>query len=616
MINLTTVIKEDVTIKFAGDSGDGMQLTGNLFTDNTALTGSDLATFPDFPAEIRAPAGTLAGVSGFQLHFGSKRIFTPGDNFDVLVAMNAAALKTNLYRVKKGGTVIVSTDGFDKKNLRLAKYEDGANPIEDDTLNGYTVHKMPVTKLTRTCLKDIKMGVKEKDRCKNMFVLGFLLWRYNRNLDSVTNFLETKFRKKPIILEANLKVLKAGYHFGETTETFTTTYQVKAAPLEKGTYRSIMGNQALVMGLITASKKSGLPLFYGSYPITPASDVLHGLSRYKNFGVKTFQAEDEIAAVCSAIGAAYGGNLAITGTSGPGLALKGEAIGLAMILELPLVICNIQRGGPSTGLPTKTEQSDLMQAFYGRNGESPLPVIAAKSPSDAFWVAYEACRISVQHMVPVVLLSDGYIANGAEPWKFPKAADIPKIKVNFASPLLNGESFLPYERDTNYVRKWAIPGTTGLAHRIGGLEKEEGTGNVSYDPANHEYMTKIRQAKVDKIADFIPLQELDCGEIGDDVLVLGWGSTYGVIKSVTTQLRQDGFKVAHAHLRYLNPFPRNLGDLLNSFKRIVIPEINNGQLSKLIREKFLIEVIQYNKIQGVPISKAELEAFVRQVFEL
>ena len=616
MINSATVIKNDVTIKFAGDSGDGMQLTGNLFTNNTALTGSDLATFPDFPAEIRAPAGTLAGVSGFQLHFGSQRIFTPGDNFDVLVAMNAAALKSNLYRVKKGGTVIVSEDGFDKKNLRLAKYENGANPLEDETLDAYQVHKMPITKLTRACLKDMKLGMKEKDRCKNMFVLGFLLWRYSRDLDSVLEFLQTKFKKKPNILEANLKVLKAGYHFGETTETFTTTYQVKAAPLEKGVYRSIMGNEALVRGLITASKKSGLPLFYGSYPITPASDILHGLSAHKNFGVKTFQAEDEIAAVCSAIGAAYGGNLAITGTSGPGLALKGEAIGLAMILELPLVICNIQRGGPSTGLPTKTEQSDLLQALYGRNGECPMPVVAAKSPSDAFWAAYEACRISIQHMVPVVLLSDGYIANGAEPWKFPKAADIPNIKVKFASAKMNGETFLPYKRDENYIREWAVPGTTGLAHRIGGLEKEEGTGNVSYDPANHEYMTKIREAKVDKIADFIPLQDLDCGEAGDEVLVLGWGSTYGVIQSVTQHLRKEGFKVAHAHLRYLRPFPKNLGDLLKSFKRVIIPEINNGQLSKVIRDCFLLEVIQYNKIQGIPISHSELEDFVRQVFEL
>ena len=408
----TTQIKEEVTIKFAGDSGDGMQLTGTLFTNDTALTGSDLATFPDFPAEIRAPQGTLAGVSGFQLHFGSKKIFTPGDEFDVLVAMNAAALKANLTRIKKHGTIIASTDGFDKKNLRLAKYEDAVSPLEDGSLDGFEVYEMPVTKLTRTCLKDTSLSKKEQDRGKNMFVLGFLYWRYNRDLNSTIDYLKSKFSKKPEILAANIKVLKAGYHYGDTTETFTTSYKVKAAPMEKGTYRSIMGNQALVMGLVTASKKAGLPLFYGSYPITPASDILHGLASYKNFGVKTFQAEDEIAAVCSAVGAAYGGNLAITGTSGPGVALKGEAIGLAMILELPLVIVNVQRGGPSTGLPTKTEQSDLLQAMYGRNGESPLPIIAASSPSDCFEVALEACRMTIEHMTPVVLLSDGYIANG------------------------------------------------------------------------------------------------------------------------------------------------------------------------------------------------------------
>jgi 2-oxoglutarate ferredoxin oxidoreductase subunit alpha len=605
-------LKEEVTIKFAGDSGDGMQLTGSLFTNDTALSGSDLATFPDFPAEIRAPQGTLAGVSGFQLHFGSKQIFTPGDQVDVLVAMNAAALKTNLNRVKRGGTVIVSTDGFDNKNLRLAKYED-SNPIEDNTLEGYEVYKMPVTKLTRECLKESPLGMKEKDRCKNMFVLGFLLWRYNRDLGDTQSYLNAKFKSKPDILEANLSTLKAGYHYGDTTETFTTTYEVKSAPMEKGVYRSIMGNQALVLGLVAASQKSGLPLFYGSYPITPASDVLHGLAQHKNFGVKTFQAEDEIAAVCASIGAAYGGNLAITGTSGPGVALKGEAIGLAGILELPLVICNIQRGGPSTGLPTKTEQSDLMQAYYGRNGESPMPVVAAKSPSDCFEAVIEACRIAVQHMTPVMFLSDGYIANGAEPWKFPKASDIPEIKTSFAKAKENGEEFLPYERDENYVRQWAIPGTEGLAHRIGGLEKEANTGNVSYDPANHEYMTKIREAKVEKIAEFIPEQKIQSGPDSGDLLILGWGSTYGVIEAVTRELLAEGKSVSHAHLRYIRPFPRNLETLLGQFKKILIPEINNGQLSKLIREKFLIEVLQYNKIQGVPISQSELKGFVNQI---
>jgi len=614
----TTQIKDEVTIKFAGDSGDGMQLTGTLFTNDTALTGSDLATFPDFPAEIRAPQGTLAGVSGFQLHFGSKKIFTPGDEFDVLVAMNAAALKANLGRIKKNGTIIANIDGFDKKNLRLAKYADGANPLEDDSLDGFEVYKMAITKMTRTCLKDTGLGTKEQDRGKNMFVLGFLCWRYNRTLDSTIDYLNRKFGKKPAILDANLKVLKAGYHYGETTETFTTNYKVKAAPMEKGVYRSVMGNQALVMGLVTASKKAGLPLFYGSYPITPASDVLHGLASYKNFGIKTFQAEDEIAAVSAAVGAAYGGNLAITGTSGPGLALKGEALGLALILEIPMVIVNVQRGGPSTGLPTKTEQSDLMQVMYGRNGDSPLPVIAPRSPADCFEVAIEACRLTLTHMTPVILLSDGYIANGAEPWKFPKAADIPEIPVNFV-PAREGEeteAFLPYKRDERHVRGWAVPGTKGLAHRIGGLEKEANTGNVSYDPANHEYMTKIRQAKVDKIAEFIPEQQISIGpKEGGDVLVLGWGSTYGVIQAITHELLAEGHSVAHAHLRYLNPFPKNLEALLKSYKKVIIPEINNGQLCKLIRDKYLLEVIPYNKIQGVPISNAELKHFVKGVLE-
>ena len=613
---MTTTVKEEVTIKFAGDSGDGMQLTGNLFTGNTALTGSDLATFPDFPAEIRAPVGTVAGVSGFQLHFGSRKIFTPGDDYDVLVAMNAAALKTNLARVKKGGTVIVNEEGFDTKNLRLAKIEGEKSPLEDGTLDGFEVFKIEITKLTRECLKESELGTKEKDRCKNMFVLGFLLWRYNRKIESVTDFLTSKFAKKPDILDANMRVLKAGYHYGDTTETFMTTYEVKAAPLEKGTYRSIMGNPALVMGLIAASQKSGLPIFYGTYPITPASDILHHLSRYKNFGVKTFQAEDEIAAVCSAIGASYGGNLGVTGTSGPGLALKGEGMGLAMILEIPLVIINVQRGGPSTGLPTKTEQSDLLMAFYGRNGESPMPIVSASSPSDAFEAAFEACRIAIQHMTPVLLLSDGYIANGAEPWKFPKAADIPEISVKFAQPMENGEQFLPYKRNENLVREWALPGTPGLAHRIGGLEKEANTGNVSYDPANHEYMVKIRAEKVARIADFIPEQAIDNGPDEGDLLILGWGSTYGVIKSVVDSLTRKGHSVAHAHVRYLNPFPKNMGDLLSRYKRILIPEINNGQLSKIIRDKYLIDAFQYNKIQGVPISKAELQGFVLQCLEL
>jgi 2-oxoglutarate ferredoxin oxidoreductase subunit alpha len=617
MSNTTVELKEEITIKFAGDSGDGMQLTGTLFTNNTALLGNDLATFPDFPAEIRAPVGTVPGVSGFQLHFGSKQIFTPGDDFDVLVAMNSAALKTNIDRVKERGTLIINEDGFDKKNLRLAKYPNGENPLDNNTLDNYEVFKMNITKLTRTCLAESPLGTKEKDRCKNMFVLGFLLWRYSRNIDSVVNFLKTKFGNKPDILEANLKTLKAGYHYGDTTETFTTTYKVKEAPMEKGTYRNIMGNQAVCIGLVAASQKSGLPLFYGSYPITPASDILHTLASYKNFGVRTFQAEDEIAAVCSAVGAAYGGNLAITGTSGPGLALKGEAIGLAMMLELPMVILNIQRGGPSTGLPTKTEQSDLLMAMYGRNGESPMPVVAANSPKDAFEAAFEACRIAIEHMVPVLFLSDGYIANGAEPWKFPKSEDLPKINAKFSPPKETDDEtpYLPYDRNENLVREWALPGTKGLAHRIGGLEKEHGTGNVSYDPANHEFMVKTRQAKVDKIAEFIPEQTIEIGQNQGDLLILGWGSTHGVIQSVTNELLNEGYKVANAHIRYLNPFPKNLEALMSNYKKVLIPEINNGQLSKIIREKFLLDVLQYNKIQGVPISSAELKYYAKEVLE-
>jgi len=611
---ITPTIKKEITIKFAGDSGDGMQLTGNQFTNNTVLTGSDVSTFPDFPAEIRAPQGTLAGVSGFQLHFASHNIFTPGSQYDVLVTMNAAALKANLFNLKKGGIVIVNTDGFDRRNLRLAKFADGDNPLENDTLAGYQVYKIAITKLTRACLKDSTLGTKERDRSKNMFVLGFLYWMYSRDMNNTIDFLTQKFAKKPLVLAANIKTLKAGYHYGETTETFTSRYKVAAAPMQAGTYRGIMGNQALVLGLIAASQKSGLPLFYGTYPITPASDILHGLSRHKNFGVKTFQAEDEIAAVCASVGAAYGGNLAITGTSGPGLALKGEAIGLAVMLELPLVVCNIQRGGPSTGLPTKTEQSDLLQSMYGRNGECPMPVISASSPTDCFEVAFEACRIALQHMTPVMFLSDGYIANGASPWKFPKAADLPDIKVNFAPALNNTDStFLPYQRDENHVRAWALPGTPTLEHRVGGLEKQDGTGNVSYDPANHEYMVKIREAKIEKIAAFIPSQEIEEGPEQGDLLVLGWGSTYGAIKSAVRELLDEGYSVAHAHLRYIRPFPKNLGNLLKRYKKVLIPEINNGQLSKLIRDAFLLEVVQFNKIQGVPITKQELVAVIKRL---
>jgi len=608
MTNTTDQILQDVVIKFAGDSGDGMQLTGSQFTNNTAMMGIDLATFPDFPAEIRAPQGTLPGVSGYQLRFSSDSIFTPGDSCDVLVAMNAAALKVNMTGLKKGGIIIANTDGFDSKNLRLANYPEGVNPLENDSLQGYEVIKMDVTKMTREALKDIAMGMKEKDRAKNMFVLGFLYWMYNREMENTIAFIKDKFGKKPEIFESNVKALQAGYNFGDTTETSRTRYRVNKAKMEPGNYRSVMGNQALTLGLIAAGQKSGLPIFLGSYPITPASDILHDLSKYKNFGIKTFQAEDEIAAITSVIGAAYGGSLGITSTSGPGMALKAEAMGLAVMLEIPLVIINVQRGGPSTGLPTKTEQSDLMQAYYGRNGECPMPVISASTPSDCFEAAFEAVRISVQHMTPVILLSDGYIANGAEPWKYPVSADLPEIKVDFATAAnMEGDGkFLPYKRDEKLVRPWAIPGTAGLEHRVGGLEKQAITGNISYDNDNHQLMVKTRQAKVDMIADYIPLQQLDSGAAKGKVLVLGWGSTYGSIKSAVKDLQNDGYAVSHAHLRYIRPFPKNLGEILHNFDHVLVPEINNGQLIKIIRDVYFVDAKGYNKIKGVPITKGEL----------
>jgi 2-oxoglutarate ferredoxin oxidoreductase subunit alpha len=601
-------VLQDVVIKFAGDSGDGMQLTGSQFTNNTALLGIDLATFPDFPAEIRAPQGTLPGVSGYQLRFSSDRVFTPGDECDVLVAMNAAALRSNLGGLKKGGKIIANTDGFDQKNLRLANYPEGVNPLNDESLSSYEVIRMDVTKMTREALKDITMGVKEKDRAKNMFVLGFLYWMYNRNMENTTSFLRDKFGKKPEIMESNIRVLQAGYNYGDTTETFTTRFKVEKAKMDAGTYRSIMGNQALSYGLIAASQVSKLPLFLGSYPITPASDVLHELSRHKSFGVRTFQAEDEIAAITTAIGASYGGSLGVTTTSGPGMALKAEAMGLAVMLEIPLIICNIQRGGPSTGLPTKTEQSDLLQAYYGRNGECPMPVISASTPSDCFYAVYEAVRIAVEHMTPVIFLSDGYIANGAEPWKFPKSNELPPIKIEFKKSLSEGEEkFQPYLRDEKFVRPWAVPGTAGFEHRIGGLEKENITGNISYDPANHQEMVRIRQEKVDRIADYIPLQNLDSGPDKGSILVLGWGSTYGAIKSAVNELQQEGKAVSHAHLRYMRPFPKNLGEILKNFEKVLIPEINNGQLIKIIRDQYLVDAKGYSKIMGVPITKSEMK---------
>ncbi len=608
MMNRKEELLQDVVIKFAGDSGDGMQLTGQQFTNNTAMLGIDLATFPDFPAEIRAPIGTLPGVSGFQLHFSSERIYTPGDDCDVLVAMNAAALKVNLKSIKKGGKIIANIDGFDTRNLRLANYPDGINPLEDGSLDSYDLMKVDVTKLTRESLKDFTdLGVKERDRAKNMFVLGLIYWMYNRSLETTIEFLKEKFGKKPTILNSNIKVLQAGYNYGDTTEAFTTRYVVEKAKMVPGFYRSIMGNQALSYGLIAASEKSGLPIFLGTYPITPATDILHELSKYKSFGIRTFQAEDEIAGIGAAIGASYGGALGITTTSGPGMALKTEAMGLAMMLEIPLVIINIQRGGPSTGLPTKTEQSDLMQAYYGRNGEAPIPIVASSTPSDCFDAAYEACRIAVQHMTPVILLSDGYIANGAEPWKFPVSADLKPIEVSFKKTKDEGdEKYKPYKRDEKLVRPWAVPGTAGLEHRIGGLEKQDVTGNVNYEPENHQHMINVRQAKVDKIADYIPLQTIDSGAEKGKVLILGWGSTYGSIKSACHELQAEGHAVSHAHIRYMRPFPKNLGEILKNFDKVLVPEINNGQLVRIIRDQFFVDAIPYNKMMGIPITKSEL----------
>ncbi|MEQ9288386.1 MAG: 2-oxoacid:acceptor oxidoreductase subunit alpha [Cyclobacteriaceae bacterium] len=605
---MESIIKKDVTILFAGDSGDGIQLTGGQFTDTTALYGNDISTFPDFPAEIRAPQGTLAGVSGFQIKFGSTDVHTPGDECDVLVIMNAASLKMNLHSLKKGGIIIANTSGFVQKNLTLAGYEN--NPLEDGSLEGYELFCIDVTKLTREALKDSGMGQKEIDRSKNMFVLGFIYWMFNRALNKTVDFLKEKFQKREDISSANIQVLKAGYHFGETTETFASRYQVEPAKLKKGKYRNISGNEALSIGLIAAAKKSGLQLFYGSYPITPASNILHELSRHKNFDVLTFQAEDEIAAICSAIGASYGGALGTTGSSGPGVALKGEALGLATILEIPLVVVNIQRGGPSTGLPTKTEQADLFQALYGRNGESAVPVIAAYSPSNCFDAALGACKIALEHMTPVVLLSDGYIANGTEPWKFPTSSELPGITPPLVRQSEVNGQFLPYKRNENLVRKWAIPGMKGFEHRIGGLEKEEDTGNVSYDPDNHEKMIKIRQEKIDKIANFIPDQAIDQGKGSGKYLILGWGSTYGVIKTAVSEMISEGVDVSHAHLTHLQPFPKNLGAVLSSFEKVVIPEMNNGQLLHIIRSRYLIDAKGLQKIKGIPFTTKEIKAAI------
>ena len=624
--------RRNVVILFAGDSGDGIQLTGSQFTDTNALFGNDVSTFPNFPAEIRAPQGTLAGVSGYQLHFGSVELFTPGDQCDVLVVMNAASLKANLAKLKKGGILIANSDGFDTKNLRLAGYPEGDAPLGGldggsqlpgvaggGQLSNYVVHTIDITKLTRTALADTRLGMKEKDRCKNMFVLGFINWMYSRSLENSERFLGEKFRNKPEILEANKKALLAGYNYGDTSETFTTRYEVKAAPMPAGTYRSITGNQGTALGLIAAAQKAGLGLFYGSYPITPASDILHELSRHKNYNVRTFQAEDEIAAICSAIGASYGGSLGATASSGPGIALKTEAIGLAFMLELPLVIVNVQRGGPSTGLPTKTEQADLWQAVFGRNGEAPLPVIAASSPTDCFEMVYEAARIAIEHMTPVIFLSDGYIANGSEPWRFPSASELSPIGPPFARPRLNGqgtepigsavhsEAFMPYERDEKGVRPWAVPGMKGLQHRIGGIEKQHRTGNISYDPQNHELMVKLRAEKVQRVVDSVPPLDLSSGVESGDLLILGWGSTYGAIRTAVEELVQEGHSVGHLHLRYLFPFRNGLGSILQRFRTVLMPEMNSGQLRQMVRSQFLIDARGLNKIQGMPFTSAEIK---------
>jgi len=598
---------EEVTIRFAGDSGDGMQLTGSQFSDTTAFAGNDLSTLPDYPAEIRAPSGTVYGVSGFQLHFGSKDVHTPGDRPDLLVAMNPAAIKKNQGELKPGAIIIANSDAFDKKNLQLAGFEN--NPLEDNSLEGFQVFSVPITSLTFSALEETALGNKEKSRCKNFFALGLMYWLYDRPLEQTLDWIRSKFKNKPEFIDANEKALKAGYNFGENTEAFTTRYKVEPAVLQQGVYRSISGNEATALGFLASSVKSKLPLFLGSYPITPASEILQYLSLYKNFGVKTFQAEDEIAGVTSAIGAAFAGYLAITNTSGPGLSLKTEGIGLAVMTELPLVVINVQRGGPSTGLPTKTEQADLLQAMYGRNGEAPVAVLAASSPTDCFYMALEASRIAIKYMTPVILLTDGYIANGSEPWKIPHVNELPDFPVKFRT---DPEGFFPYLRDENLSRPWVRPGTKGLEHRIGGLEKANITGAVSYDPDNHDEMIKLRAQKVKNIANDIPDLEVD-GEEESDLLVLGWGGTFGAITEAVMNVRMAGYKVSQAHLKYLNPFPKNTEEVLKRFKKILIPEINLGQLSKLIKSEFMIPVIQFNIVRGLPFRTTDIEIKITDI---
>jgi 2-oxoglutarate ferredoxin oxidoreductase subunit alpha len=608
---------DQVIIRFAGDSGDGMQLTGDQFTSTTAAFGNDLKTLPDFPAEIRAPAGTLPGVSAFQLNFGDHTIMTPGDQAHVLVAMNPAALKANLKELRLGGDLIINTDEFGDRAITKVGYT--SNPLTDGSLDGYNVHPIALTSMTVEALAEFNITKKEAERAKNMFALGMLLWLYSRPIEPTIEFLKNKFGKKPEILAANNKALQAGWSYGETTESFANQFVIKPAVMPAGTYRNISGNLALSYGLIAASVRSNLPIFLGSYPITPASDILHELSKHKNFGVRTFQAEDEIAGIGSAIGASYAGMLGITTTSGPGVALKSEAIGLAVALELPLVIVDVQRGGPSTGLPTKTEQADLLQAMFGRNGEAPVPIVAPQSPSDCFNAAIEACRIAITYRTPVFLLSDGYIANGAEPWRVPNTDDLPEIEVKFADgpnhTLEDGtEVFWPFKRDPETLaRPWAIPGVAGLEHRIGGIEKADGTGNISYDPANHDFMVRTRQAKVDGISKTIAPLTVDDPSGKAKVLVIGWGSTYGPVNAACEEARKDGIDVAHAHLRHLNPFPSNLGEILKKYDKVLIPEMNLGQLALLIRAKYLVDAISFNQVRGLPFKTQELLDAIKDV---
>jgi 2-oxoglutarate/2-oxoacid ferredoxin oxidoreductase subunit alpha len=597
---------QQAVVRFCGDSGDGMQITGSQFTNTAAVFGNDLSTFPDFPAEIRAPAGTLPGVSGFQINFSSTEIYTPGDAVDVLVAMNPAALKMNVADLKPGGILIVNVDNFKETDLKKAQC--ATNPLEDHSLDGYRLFAVELTKLTRAALRDLGLDAKSMDRCKNFFALGMCYWLYNRSMDTTYRWLDDKFQNKPLLAEANKLAMKAGYAYCDATEAFQVRYEVPPAKLAPGIYRNISGNSALALGFIAAAQKANLPLFQGSYPITPASDILHELSMYKEFGVMTFQAEDEIAAITSVIGAAYGGALAITTTSGPGMALKTEALGLAIATELPIVVCDIQRGGPSTGLPTKTEQADLFQAMFGRNSEAPVPILAAATPGDCFWIALEASRIAVKYMIPVIVLSDGYLANGAEPWKIPELSELPDFPVQFRT---DAEGFMPYARDPQTLaRPWAVPGTPGLEHRIGGLEKQDVTGNVNYEPLNHERMVRLRAAKVEAVVQDVP----DAVPAGDEdgVLVVGWGSTYGAITAAVRAQREKGRRVAHVHLRYLNPLPRNLGEVLKRYRQVVVPEMNMGQLSWLLRAKYLVDAQGLNKIQGKPFKQSEIEARIEE----